>query len=89
MAATGARMTSMLMTSTAWPDSILDDASVGALRAAAADAAGSVERALEVTREDYEESVAGRERYRDEAREALDGFDLLVVPGGGHGIGGA
>jgi Asp-tRNA(Asn)/Glu-tRNA(Gln) amidotransferase A subunit family amidase len=39
-----------------------------------------VERALEVTREDYEESVAGRERYRDEAREALDGFDLLVVP---------
>jgi aspartyl-tRNA(Asn)/glutamyl-tRNA(Gln) amidotransferase subunit A len=39
-----------------------------------------VERALEVTGEDYEESVAGRERYRDEALEALDGFDLLVVP---------
>lgn len=38
----------MLMTSTAWPDGGLDDASVGALRAAAADAAGSVERALEV-----------------------------------------
>ena len=39
-----------------------------------------VERALEVTGEDYEESVAARERYRDEAREALHGFDLLVVP---------
>jgi aspartyl-tRNA(Asn)/glutamyl-tRNA(Gln) amidotransferase subunit A len=39
-----------------------------------------VERAVEVTREDYEDSVAARERYRDAAREALDGFDLLVVP---------
>ena len=39
-----------------------------------------VERAVEVTGEDYEESVAARERYRDEAREALHGFDLLVVP---------
>jgi len=39
-----------------------------------------VERALEVTGEDYEDSVAARERYRAEAREALDGFDLLVVP---------
>jgi aspartyl-tRNA(Asn)/glutamyl-tRNA(Gln) amidotransferase subunit A len=39
-----------------------------------------VERALEVTGEDHVESVAARERYRDEAREALDGFDLLVVP---------
>src|SRR4029079_6661860 len=39
-----------------------------------------VERAVEVTGEDYEDSVAARERYRDEAREALDGFDLLVVP---------
>ena len=39
-----------------------------------------VERALEVRDEDYEESLAARERYRDEAREALDGFDLLVVP---------
>jgi len=39
-----------------------------------------VERALEVTGENDEESVAARERYRDEAREALDGFDLLVVP---------
>jgi aspartyl-tRNA(Asn)/glutamyl-tRNA(Gln) amidotransferase subunit A len=39
-----------------------------------------VERALEVTDEDYEESVAARERYRAEAREALEGFDLLVVP---------
>jgi Asp-tRNA(Asn)/Glu-tRNA(Gln) amidotransferase A subunit family amidase len=39
-----------------------------------------VERALEVTGEDYEASVAARERYRDEARTALAGFDLLVVP---------
>jgi Asp-tRNA(Asn)/Glu-tRNA(Gln) amidotransferase A subunit family amidase len=39
-----------------------------------------VERALEVTDGDYEASVAARERYRDEAREALDGFDLLLVP---------
>ena len=39
-----------------------------------------VERALEVTDEAYEESVAARERYRFEAAEALEGFDLLVVP---------
>jgi amidase len=39
-----------------------------------------VERALEVTDGEYEASVAARERYRDEAREALDGFDLLLVP---------
>jgi aspartyl-tRNA(Asn)/glutamyl-tRNA(Gln) amidotransferase subunit A len=39
-----------------------------------------VERALEVTDEDYEASVAVRERYRTEAAEALEGFDLLVVP---------
>jgi aspartyl-tRNA(Asn)/glutamyl-tRNA(Gln) amidotransferase subunit A len=39
-----------------------------------------VERALEVTEEDYEASVAARERYRGEAEEALEGFDLLLVP---------
>jgi Asp-tRNA(Asn)/Glu-tRNA(Gln) amidotransferase A subunit family amidase len=39
-----------------------------------------VERALNVTDEEYEESAAARQRYRDEAREALHGFDLLVVP---------
>jgi aspartyl-tRNA(Asn)/glutamyl-tRNA(Gln) amidotransferase subunit A len=39
-----------------------------------------VERALEVTDEEYEESVAARERYQEEAREALDGFDLFLVP---------
>jgi aspartyl-tRNA(Asn)/glutamyl-tRNA(Gln) amidotransferase subunit A len=39
-----------------------------------------VERALEVADEDYEASVAARERYREEAASALDGFDLLLVP---------
>jgi len=39
-----------------------------------------VERALAVSDEDYEQSAGARERYRDEAREALDGFDLLLVP---------
>jgi Asp-tRNA(Asn)/Glu-tRNA(Gln) amidotransferase A subunit family amidase len=39
-----------------------------------------VERALAVTDEAYEESVAARERYRDDAAEALEGFDLLLVP---------
>jgi Asp-tRNA(Asn)/Glu-tRNA(Gln) amidotransferase A subunit family amidase len=39
-----------------------------------------VERALEVTDQEYEESVAARGRYQAEAAEALDGFDLLVVP---------
>ena len=39
-----------------------------------------VERALEVTDEDYEASVAAREGYRAEAAAALEGFDLLLVP---------
>jgi Asp-tRNA(Asn)/Glu-tRNA(Gln) amidotransferase A subunit family amidase len=39
-----------------------------------------VERALEVTDDQYAESVAARERYRVEAHQALDGFDLLLVP---------
>ena len=39
-----------------------------------------VERALEVTDDEYEESVAARERYREEAQEALDAFDVLLVP---------
>ncbi len=39
-----------------------------------------VERALEVTDDAYEESVAARDGYRLEAAEALEGFDLLVVP---------
>ena len=41
---------------------------------------GKVERALEVTDRDYEASVAARERYREEAGAALEGFDLLLVP---------
>jgi Asp-tRNA(Asn)/Glu-tRNA(Gln) amidotransferase A subunit family amidase len=39
-----------------------------------------VERALEVTDEEYEESVAARGQYRVDAFEALKGFDLLLVP---------
>jgi Asp-tRNA(Asn)/Glu-tRNA(Gln) amidotransferase A subunit family amidase len=39
-----------------------------------------VERALEVTDEDYEASVAARESYRTDAAQALDGFDVLLVP---------
>ena len=39
-----------------------------------------VERALEVTDDEYETSVAARERYRAEAFKTLEGFDLLVVP---------
>ena len=41
---------------------------------------GKVERALAVKAEDVEPSVSARERYRAEAADALDGFDLLVVP---------
>jgi aspartyl-tRNA(Asn)/glutamyl-tRNA(Gln) amidotransferase subunit A len=39
-----------------------------------------VERALAVADGDYEASAAAREAYRDRAAEALEGFDLLVVP---------
>jgi aspartyl-tRNA(Asn)/glutamyl-tRNA(Gln) amidotransferase subunit A len=39
-----------------------------------------VERALEVTDEECEESVAARDQYRIDALKALEGFDLLVVP---------
>jgi len=39
-----------------------------------------VERALEVTDDEYEQSLTARERYRNEAAEALEGFDLLLVP---------
>jgi Asp-tRNA(Asn)/Glu-tRNA(Gln) amidotransferase A subunit family amidase len=39
-----------------------------------------VERAIEVTDDDYEDSVAARQRYREEAAAALDDFELLVVP---------
>lgn len=39
-----------------------------------------VERALEVTDEEYEESVAARSQYRVDAFEAIEGFDLLLVP---------
>jgi aspartyl-tRNA(Asn)/glutamyl-tRNA(Gln) amidotransferase subunit A len=45
-----------------------------------ADVRWKVQRALEVTDDAYETSVAARERYRVEAAEALEGFDLLVVP---------
>jgi aspartyl-tRNA(Asn)/glutamyl-tRNA(Gln) amidotransferase subunit A len=41
---------------------------------------GKVERALAVSDEDVEASVAARFRYRAEADDALDGFDLLLVP---------
>jgi aspartyl-tRNA(Asn)/glutamyl-tRNA(Gln) amidotransferase subunit A len=39
-----------------------------------------VERALAVTDDDYEASAAAREAYRDRAAQALEGFDLLLVP---------
>ena len=39
-----------------------------------------VERALEVTDEEYEESVAARSQYRVDAFKAIEGFDLLLVP---------
>jgi Asp-tRNA(Asn)/Glu-tRNA(Gln) amidotransferase A subunit family amidase len=39
-----------------------------------------VERALEVTDAECEESVAARDQYRIDAFKALEGFDLLVVP---------
>jgi Asp-tRNA(Asn)/Glu-tRNA(Gln) amidotransferase A subunit family amidase len=39
-----------------------------------------VERALAVTDEAYEASAAARERYKEQAAVALEGFDLLVVP---------
>jgi Asp-tRNA(Asn)/Glu-tRNA(Gln) amidotransferase A subunit family amidase len=39
-----------------------------------------VERALEVTDEECEVSVAARDQYRIDALKALEGFDLLVVP---------
>ena len=39
-----------------------------------------VERALAVSDEDYEAGAAARARYRVDAAEALEGFDLLVVP---------
>jgi Asp-tRNA(Asn)/Glu-tRNA(Gln) amidotransferase A subunit family amidase len=41
---------------------------------------GKVERALAVSDEDVEASVAAWFRYRAEADDALDGFDLLLVP---------
>ena len=39
-----------------------------------------IERALTVTDEDFEAGTATRARYRVEAAETLEGFDLLVVP---------
>jgi Asp-tRNA(Asn)/Glu-tRNA(Gln) amidotransferase A subunit family amidase len=39
-----------------------------------------VERALAVTDVDYEAAAAARERYRHEAADALESFDLLLVP---------
>jgi Asp-tRNA(Asn)/Glu-tRNA(Gln) amidotransferase A subunit family amidase len=39
-----------------------------------------VERALAVTDEQYQASAEARERYRRQAADALDGFDLLLVP---------
>jgi Asp-tRNA(Asn)/Glu-tRNA(Gln) amidotransferase A subunit family amidase len=41
---------------------------------------GKVERALRVADEDYEAGVQARNRYVNEAVEALEGFDLLLVP---------
>jgi Asp-tRNA(Asn)/Glu-tRNA(Gln) amidotransferase A subunit family amidase len=45
-----------------------------------ADVRWKVERALEVTDEECEKSVAARDQYRIDAFKALEGFDLLVVP---------
>jgi Asp-tRNA(Asn)/Glu-tRNA(Gln) amidotransferase A subunit family amidase len=39
-----------------------------------------VERALQVGDQEYEASVAARDRYRAEAAEAFAGFDILIVP---------
>jgi aspartyl-tRNA(Asn)/glutamyl-tRNA(Gln) amidotransferase subunit A len=41
---------------------------------------GKVERCLAVTDGEYAEAVAGRERYRERAEAALEGFDLLITP---------
>ena len=41
---------------------------------------GKVVRALAVSDEDVEASVAARFRYRADGTDALDGFDLLLVP---------
>ena len=41
---------------------------------------GKIERCLAVTDAEYEEAVAARERHREHAEAALDGYDLLVAP---------
>jgi aspartyl-tRNA(Asn)/glutamyl-tRNA(Gln) amidotransferase subunit A len=39
-----------------------------------------IERALAVTDEEFEAGATARARYREDATEALEGFDLLLVP---------
>jgi Asp-tRNA(Asn)/Glu-tRNA(Gln) amidotransferase A subunit family amidase len=41
---------------------------------------GKIERCLAVTDGEYAAAVAARERHRERAEAALEGFDLLVVP---------
>jgi aspartyl-tRNA(Asn)/glutamyl-tRNA(Gln) amidotransferase subunit A len=41
---------------------------------------GKIERCLATTDAEYAEAVAARERHRERAEAALDGFDLLVAP---------
>ncbi|HKP18885.1 MAG TPA: amidase [Gaiellaceae bacterium] len=42
--------------------------------------AAKLERCLAVTDGEYEAGVRGRERYREQFEEAMDGLDLLVTP---------
>ena len=41
---------------------------------------GKIERCLAITDGEYAEAAAARERHRERAEVALDGFDLLIVP---------
>jgi aspartyl-tRNA(Asn)/glutamyl-tRNA(Gln) amidotransferase subunit A len=42
--------------------------------------AAKIERCLAVTDGEYEAGLRGRERYREQFEEAIDGLDLLVTP---------
>jgi aspartyl-tRNA(Asn)/glutamyl-tRNA(Gln) amidotransferase subunit A len=41
---------------------------------------GKIERCLAITDGEYAEAVAARERHRERAEAALEGFDLLIAP---------
>jgi aspartyl-tRNA(Asn)/glutamyl-tRNA(Gln) amidotransferase subunit A len=41
---------------------------------------GKIERCLAITDGEYAEAVAARERHRERAEAALEGFDLLITP---------